>query len=269
MYQDKNEQNVRELIEDWVGAIRARDLDGVLTRHSDEIVMFDVPEPERGARGIDEYRETWPMFFEWIATGAVFEIAELEVMAGTDVAYAYALLRCGRPEDLSAYPGRRLRLSLGLVKQAGEWVVQHEHHSFTFQADRYDGVSSVRAIHDGWFADTVSKNLDGIISHIARDVVSYEHQAPLEYRGVGAVREVCRSGLEQTTGRVTWTVPELTVLARDDLAVAWGLNRMTAEMPDGSIAEDWSRGTRVFRLEDGEWTMVHQHVSYPRSTQTE
>lgn len=259
-----DEQQIRELIEHWVRAIRARDLESVLARHARDIVMFDVPPPERGARGLSEYRTTWPDFFEWVATGVVFEIVELDVVAGTDVAYAIALLRCGSPEDLSAIPDQRLRLSLGLVKRSDEWLVQHEHHSFTCVADRFNGEESVRDIHEGWFADTEAKNLDGIISHIAADVVSYEHEAPLEYIGVDKVREMCRSGLEQTTGQVTWTVPELSVVARDDLAVAWGLNRMTAQMPDGTLAEEWSRGTRVFRRENGEWTMVHQHVSYPR-----
>ncbi len=259
-----DEQQIRELIERWVIAIRARDLEGVLAGHAKDVVMFDVPPPEGGVRGLSEYRAIWPGFFEWIASGAVFEIVELDVVTGTDVAYAFALLRCGSPEDLNTTPDQRLRLSLGLVKRADEWLVQHEHHSFTYVADRFSGEETVRDIHEGWFADTEAKNLDGIMSHIAPDVVSYEHEAPLEYIGVDEVRAMCRSGLEQTTGQVTWTVPELNVVARDDVAVAWGLNHMTAQMPDGTLAEEWSRGTRVFRREDGEWVMVHQHVSYPR-----
>lgn len=264
-----DERQIHELIEHWMTAIRARDLEGVLTRHAKDIVMFDVPPPERGARGLNEYQATWPGFFEWIESGAVFEVIELDVVAGTDVAYAIALLRCGTPEDLATAPHQRLRLSLGLVKRANEWLIQHEHHSFTYVADRFSGEESVRDIHEKWFADTEAKNLNGIMSHIASDVVSYEHEAPLEYRGLDQVREMCRSGLEQTNGQVTWTVPELSVVCRDDLAVAWGLNHMTAQMPDGTIAEDWSRGTRVFRREDGEWTMVHQHVSYPRPSGNE
>ncbi len=126
-----DEQQIRELIERWVAAIHGRDLAGVLARHATDVVMFDVPPPERGARGLGEYRETWPGFLEWIASGAVFEITELDVVAGAEVAYAYALLRCGQPEELDTTPDRRLRLSLGLVKRGDEWLVQHEHHSFT------------------------------------------------------------------------------------------------------------------------------------------
>lgn len=123
-------------------------------------------------------------------------------------------------------------------------------------------------IHQEWSAQTAAKKLDGIMSHIDPHIVSYEHETPIEYVGIDGVREMCRSGLEQTTGQVTWDVPDLQVVARDDLAVAWGLNRMTATMPDGTVTETWSRGTRVFRRKGDEWLAVHQHLSYPRDPDT-
>jgi ketosteroid isomerase-like protein len=91
--------------------------------------MFDVPPPYEGVRGIAAYRETWPPFFGWQA-GAVFEIVSLDITAGDDVAFAYALLRCDTPDGLARNPENRLRLTLGLRKQDGQWVVTHEHHSF-------------------------------------------------------------------------------------------------------------------------------------------
>ncbi|MFW0148478.1 YybH family protein [Mycobacterium sp. smrl_JER01] len=114
----------------WVEAIRARDIDGVVAAHADDIVMFDVPPPHDGIRGIVEYRQSWPPFFEFLATGATFELANLDVVTGDRVAYAYALLRCGRPEFLATNPGNRLRLTLGLRKVDGRWLIAHEHHSF-------------------------------------------------------------------------------------------------------------------------------------------
>jgi uncharacterized protein (TIGR02246 family) len=121
---------IRTLIEKWAKAVHIGDLDGVLADHATDIVMFDVPPPEDGVRGIQAYRETWPGFFEWQREGAVFEIVSLDVIAGDDVASAYALLRCGAPEELASEPNNRLRLTLGLRKQNGRWVVAHEHHSF-------------------------------------------------------------------------------------------------------------------------------------------
>jgi uncharacterized protein (TIGR02246 family) len=125
-----NEAQIRTLIERWADAVHAGDLDGVLADHADDIVMFDVPPPYEGVRGIDAYRDTWPGFFEWQARGASFEIVSLEVTAGDDVAFAYALLRCGMPDELEANPANRLRLTLGLRRDGGRWVVTHEHHSF-------------------------------------------------------------------------------------------------------------------------------------------
>jgi ketosteroid isomerase-like protein len=95
-----DEQAIRELIMKWAAAVHAGDMDGVLTGHAHDIVMFDVPPPEQGVRGIDAYRATWPPFFDWQRSGGSFEIVELEVTAGDDVAFAWALLRCGTPESL-------------------------------------------------------------------------------------------------------------------------------------------------------------------------
>jgi len=103
-----DEQVIRELITRWADAVHTGDLETVLADHDQDIVMFDVPPPYDGVRGVAAYRDTWPPFFEWQHQGASFEIVELDVTAGGDVAFAHALLR----------------------KRDGRWVVTHEHHSF-------------------------------------------------------------------------------------------------------------------------------------------
>jgi ketosteroid isomerase-like protein len=126
----------------------------------------------------------------------------------------------------------------------------------------------VRALHRRWFEATAAKDLVGLMKPIAEDVVSYEHEQPLEYVGRDRVREVCAKGLDASDGTVTWTVPDLTVIVRDDLAVSWGLNRMTAQQEDGASVESWSRGTRVFQRTGRGWEMAHQHVSFPFDLET-
>ena len=137
-----DEQQVRDLIERWASAVHDGDLTTVLADHSPDIVMFDVPPPEQGVRGIEAYRETWPGFFEWQASGAVFEIESLDVTAGADVSFAFALLRCGTPADFDRDPEHRLRLTLGLAKREGRWVVTHEHHSFADATGSSDATKS-------------------------------------------------------------------------------------------------------------------------------
>jgi len=122
-------EQIETLIRNWAAAVHRGDMEAVLAGHAADIVMFDVPPPDQGIRGIEAYRATWPPFFAW-QQEAVFAIETLEVTAGEDVAFAHALLRCDTPEGLRATPDRRLRLTLGLRRQEGEWVVAHEHHSF-------------------------------------------------------------------------------------------------------------------------------------------
>ena len=255
-----DEQQIRALIERWAEAVHAGDLDVVLDDHAPDLVMFDVPPPYDGVRGLDAYRETWPGFFAWQETGAVFEIVSLEVTAGTDVAFAFALLKCGLPADVG---DTRLRLTLGLRKEAGRWIVSHEHHSFpSVETPPALAESEVRAVHAHWSDRTAAKDLDGLMENIADDVVSYEDAIPLQYKGKPAVREVCVAGLDAAGGKVSFTTPDLTVVARDDVAISWGLDHLATETSEGPV-ETWSRATRVFKRERDGWQLIHQHLSYP------
>jgi uncharacterized protein (TIGR02246 family) len=125
-----DEKDIRSLIERWAKAVHTGDMNAVLADHAKDIVMFDVPPPNDGVRGIEAYRESWPPFFEFQKRGAVFEIVSLEITAGNEVAFAHALLRCGTEDELRKDPQNRLRLTIGLRKEEGLWIVSHEHHSF-------------------------------------------------------------------------------------------------------------------------------------------
>lgn len=253
-----DESQIRDLIENWARAVHTGDLDTVLADHAPDLVMYDVPPPQQGVRGIDAYRDTWPPFFEWQRSGAVFEIVELDVTAGTDVAFAHALLRCDTAAGLANKPDNRLRLTIGLRKIDGRWTITHEHHSFAIGAAAEDE-DAIRAVHAKWSDRTAAKDLDGLMENIDPDVVSYEHIPPLSYVGRDAVRAVCEQGLEASTGEVRMETPDLTVRVGDDLAVSWGLDHVVAE----GAGETWSRSTRVFHKRDGEWSLIHQHLSFP------
>ena len=83
-----NEEQIRALVERWAAAVHDGNLAGVLADHAEDLVMFDVPPPYEGVRGLDAYREIWPPLFRWQAQGASFEVESLDVVAGEDVAFA-------------------------------------------------------------------------------------------------------------------------------------------------------------------------------------
>ncbi len=55
----KDEAEVRVLIERWATAVHAGNIEGVLADHADDIVMFDVPTPDNGDVCDDWWRAGW------------------------------------------------------------------------------------------------------------------------------------------------------------------------------------------------------------------
>lgn len=117
------EAHIRTLIEAWAAAVRRHDYAGALEHHDKDIVMFDVPPPFQ-SRGLDEYRKTWDLFFGCQKPSYAFDIEDIAITAGDDVAFAVAVMRCGPPQGQFQF-----RLTIGLRKIGGEWRITHEHHS--------------------------------------------------------------------------------------------------------------------------------------------
>ena len=126
----------------------------------------------------------------------------------------------------------------------------------------------IRKEFEAWFRAATFRDLDGVMSKISDDVVSYEHEAPLQHRGASAVREVCRKGFAFARGQFKWNVPDLRIVVRGDIAVTWGLNRLQFQPPGEEAVVSWSRGTRVFQKIAGAWKLFHQHVSFPYDPDT-
>ena len=123
-----DEAAIRTLVENWAGAVRARDLDGILANHSADMLMFDVPPPLE-SKGIEAYRKTWDLFFSWSDDPVVFEFNSMDITAGDDVAFVTALMRCSGTEKNGEKIALEFRLTIGLRKVGGQWTITHEHHS--------------------------------------------------------------------------------------------------------------------------------------------
>ena len=124
------EIRIKILLEAWADAVRRHDITAILAHHEPDIVMFDLPPPLQ-CKGIKAYERTWDMLFRYHKPGTAFDIQEIAVTAGQDVAFAVAIMHCS--PDSSSNPtdknGFLFRLTVGLRKIDGEWRIAHEHHS--------------------------------------------------------------------------------------------------------------------------------------------
>ena len=125
-----NESPIEQLIRAWATAVQEQDWDGILAWHHKDIVMYDVPPPFQSS-GIEAYRRTWEEFLPALEKGArSFQLIDLHITAGEDVAFAYSPMKCvyhdGRQQrDVEL----DFRLTIGLKKIDGQWWIMHEHHS--------------------------------------------------------------------------------------------------------------------------------------------
>lgn len=123
-----DEIQIRRVVENWAGAVRRKDLAGVLRNHSPDILMFDVPPPFQ-SKGLDAYKTTWDVFFAWSHDPVVFDIIEMSITAGSEVAFVAAVMRCSGTETSGEDIELNFRLTIGLRKTGDQWIVLHEHHS--------------------------------------------------------------------------------------------------------------------------------------------
>ena len=123
-----DEAAIRGVIDSWTSAVRRRDIEGILKNHSSDVVMFDVPPPLQ-SRGIDAYRKTWDLFFSWTREPIPFDVTDISITAGSDVAFVVAAMACAEPGSDGKPKPLDFRLTVGLRKIGGQWTIVHEHHS--------------------------------------------------------------------------------------------------------------------------------------------
>jgi ketosteroid isomerase-like protein len=122
-----NEIEIRQLVDNWAKAVRNKDIDGILAHHSDNFVMYDVPEPFQSV-GIEAYRKTWDLFFKYTKPG-VFDIHEINIIVDDKVGFVYAKMQCADKSNTTDFVPLDFRLTIGLKKINGQWTILHEHHS--------------------------------------------------------------------------------------------------------------------------------------------
>ena len=130
--QDGDVQAIRALIERWAEAVRREDLTAIRADHDPDILMFDVPPPFL-SRGMDAYMATWRLFFSGVEKPVSFSIEDVEITAGSDVAFATAKGKCVNIDRAGRREPLEFRLTMGLRKIDGKWRVMHEHHSLPAQ----------------------------------------------------------------------------------------------------------------------------------------
>lgn len=123
-----NEAQIRGLIEHWAKSTREGDDDEVLSNHASDVLLFDVLAPLQ-YKGADAYRKSWGEWQPPLDSATQFELHELTITAGDDVAFGHCLIQCGSNLPNGAGKEDWVRATFCLRKRAGKWLVTHQHIS--------------------------------------------------------------------------------------------------------------------------------------------
>ncbi len=132
----QDEAQIRQLMAEQETAMRARDAERLVARYAPEIVKFTLAPPLRHAgpeaRDVNRLR-SWFSGFD----GPIdYEIRDLTVTAGEDVAFCHSLNRLSAtPRGVAESFDLWFRATVCLRKVDGTWRIAHEHTSTPFYMD--------------------------------------------------------------------------------------------------------------------------------------
>lgn len=114
-----------------------------------------------------------------------------------------------------------------------------------------------------WRDAFASKDVDAIMSFYATEgFTAFDLMPPFEFSGGDMWRRGWVSFFASFDGALDLDIADLLVYAHGELAIARCAVRLTGTM-DGRPMDSWVRTTNCFRLIEGQWLMIHDHVSWP------
>jgi ketosteroid isomerase-like protein len=124
-----------------------------------------------------------------------------------------------------------------------------------------------RAIED-YVEALRARDIDGVTSIYAPDLVAFDLVPPLQYVGAETYRNHWLEGWSLLQGSMGYEVHDLSITVGGEVAFTHSLNRSSATLTTGQKTEFWLRWTTCLRKIGGKWLIVHMHVSVPFDLKT-
>jgi ketosteroid isomerase-like protein len=123
-HKQNDEAEIKRVLEGGVEAVRARDIDGVLSIYAPELVAFDIVPPLRYV-GADAYRKPWEEVYSSFQGPIGYEIHDLSITVGDDVAFTHSLNRISGTMNTGHKTDLWVRCTACLRKINGKWLIVH------------------------------------------------------------------------------------------------------------------------------------------------
>jgi uncharacterized protein (TIGR02246 family) len=129
-----SETEIRALIDSRIAAIRAKDVNAATFNVAPDVLLFDVVNALQSI-GLEALRERTKEWFASFQGPIGYEMRDLRIAAGDDVAFAHSLNQVSAMRT----DGNKLQMSWRSTvcyrRVDGTWMITHEHNSVPFDVE--------------------------------------------------------------------------------------------------------------------------------------
>ena len=129
-----DEAQIRALIDDRAKAVRDKNVNEAVSSIAADIVSFDVVNPFQQT-GSDASRRRAEDWFSSFASRIGYEIRDLSITAGPNVAFSHGLSHVSATRTDGGQLDMWWRTTVCFRKIDEKWMVTHEHHSVPFDVE--------------------------------------------------------------------------------------------------------------------------------------
>lgn len=133
----------------------------------------------------------------------------------------------------------------------------------TVEENKKNDEAEIKRVIEGGVEAIRAKDIDGVMSMYAPELVSFDIGGPLQYVGTDAYRKVWGEAFSLFPGPINYEIVDLSITVGSDVAFAHSFNRLSGTLPTGQKIGNWLRWTACFQKINGRWLIVHMQASVP------
>ena len=128
-----------------------------------------------------------------------------------------------------------------------------------------DAREDIKALEDRFIAAVKAKDLDAIMKVYVPDqtLFVFDVEPPRQYVGAAAYRKDWQAFLDSFNGPITVELTDLDITTDDNLAYSHSIQRVAGTDKQGKKLDLTVRVTDVYKKINGNWLVIHEHVSVP------
>ena len=136
---NNDEAAIRRLLDEGIRSLRDKNIEGVMALYAPEVVSFDIVPPLQ-YKGAEAFRKRWEEVFSSFSGPIGYELHDLSITVGEDVAFSHSLNRISGTMTTGQQTALWLRWTACFRKINGQWLIVHHQNSVPVDLEHGEAV---------------------------------------------------------------------------------------------------------------------------------